>query len=47
MKQFLRMKRSVFTIDDKGYAKAREDYDVNAMPQPTTKKGKPNKPQAS
>ena len=30
MKQFIKMKRNVFAIDDKGYAKAKEDFDLNS-----------------
>ncbi len=26
MKQFIKMKKNIFNIDDKGYAKARDDY---------------------
>lgn len=33
MKQFIKMKKNVFTLDDKGYAKAREDFDEAAQPQ--------------
>ena len=31
MKLFLKMKKHVFIIDDKGYAKARDDFDDNAQ----------------
>ena len=31
MKQFLKMKKHVFILDEKGYAKAREDFDENTQ----------------
>ena len=44
MKTFLRMKRHVFVLDDKGNARAREDYDVNAMPEMAGKRKPAAKP---
>ncbi len=33
MKQFINMKKHVFLLDDKGYAKARDDFD-DSIPHP-------------
>jgi hypothetical protein len=39
MKQFLKLKKNVFFLDDKGYAKARDDFDENAQLNPSNADG--------